>query len=269
MFPLAAADTETTGLRMGSRLVELAGVLFDENGRVIDGFQTLVNPGMPIPSGSHEKHGITNDMVKDAPDAGTALRDFFKELDEESGVSLVFHNAPYDVGVINYELQRHGIVAPRAPRVIDTLAIARERGARKGNALDQLAEKYSLTAAGEAHRALHDADICRQFFMVCHNAQPITKSWAKTWASYCTYDYTDDFPSDLAMLPELVAEGAPLAFKYEDADGKPSQRTITPYGWAVKDGSLYFSGNCHLRSAETGKIEIRDFRADRVQQVFA
>lgn len=268
MFPLAATDTETTGLSMGSRIVELAGVLFDETGAVIDRFETLVNPGMPIPKGSNEVHAITDDMVKDAPNAGVALAAFLEWLPREA--PLVIHNAPYDVGVINYDAQRCGFALPfKRPRIIDTLAIARERGTKKGNALDQLAAKYSLTSEGEAHRAMHDADICRQFFNVCHQAQPITKSWAGNWASYCTYDFTSDIPSDLAMLPDLVAEGAPIAFKYEDAEGKKSQRTITPYGWAVKDGLFYFSGNCHLRSQETGKLEIREFRADRVLQVFA
>lgn len=268
MFPLAATDTETTGLRMGARLCELAANLFDENGAVIDRFEMLINPGMPIPVDSNNIHHITDEMVEDAPSAGIALAAFFDWLPAEA--HLVIHNAPYDVGILNYELQRYARIAPE-PRVIDTLAIARERGGKRGNDLPALAKKYSLTSDGSPHRAGYDADITRQFFMVCHQAKPITKAWAGTWRSYCTYEFLADneLPSDLAMLPDLVAAGAPLAFKYEDAEGKKTKRTITPYGWAVKDGSLYFSGNCHLRSAETGKIEIRDFRADRVQQVFA
>ena len=251
-------DTETTGLAPGSRMVEIAGIKFDASG-VLDIFQTLINPGMPIPPDATKTHGIDDEIVADAPDAGEALTRFFGWLGEHR--NLIGHYAQYDTGIISWDAARCGVVLPDGLTVIDTCEMARAVGATKRNGLDALVEHYGIERRGTAHRAMSDADACRQYFHIVRDLQPLSPlPWAHAGHDY---RYTDEFPDGLAALPELVATGAPLSFGYEDKDGAATTRTITPYSWCVKptrDGRdiFYFDGHCHLRNAP------RQFRGDRV-----
>lgn len=92
-------DSETTGL-CGAYLVELAVV--DVGGRVL--LDTLVNPGMPIPPEAAAIHGITEDMVADAPTFAEILPRLGELL---TGRRLVIYNSSFDVGVLCNELDRH------------------------------------------------------------------------------------------------------------------------------------------------------------------
>src|SRR5512136_1568323 len=67
--PIVVVDTETTGQRPGiDRVVQFAAVRF-EHGKVTAEFETLVDPGIPIPAEATAIHGITDEMVRDAPRA--------------------------------------------------------------------------------------------------------------------------------------------------------------------------------------------------------
>ena len=258
-----AFDTETTGLAPGSRMVEIAGIRFDERG-LLETFHTLVNPGMPIPPDAIKTHGITDEMVADAPDAGEALTRFFGWLGEHR--SMVGHYAQYDTGIVSWDAARCGVVLPDGLTVIDTCEIAKAVGATKRNGLDALVEHYGIERRGTAHRAMSDADACWQYFNIVRDLQPLSPlPWAHAGHDY---HYTAEFPDGLAALPELVATGAPLTFCYEDKGGAATERTITPYSWCGKDTDegvelLYFDGYCHLRQAP------RQFRGDRVKALVA
>jgi DNA polymerase-3 subunit epsilon len=83
-------DTETTGLDRSDRLVEIGVV--DDAGAVV--FQSLINPGMPIPPAASKVHGITDEMVRDAPrlDAVTPALRALLIADGE----VVIYNAEFD-----------------------------------------------------------------------------------------------------------------------------------------------------------------------------
>lgn len=254
---IVAFDVETTGLEPGSRMIELAAVAFDDTGVVTDTFQQMCNPGMPLPPDITAINGITPAMLEGAPFVDLTLRDFFAWLPE--GSILIAHNAPYDCGVIAWDAARVGLIIPDRFRVMDTLALARSIAATKKNGLQALVEHYGIERMGEAHRAMSDADACRQYFMKVSGIPQLNAQPAQPWESFCTdYQYATGLTGILKDLPEMVAHGTALQFTYTDAKGETTDRAITPYGWAITAKGLMFHGHCHLRN------ERRSFYADRV-----
>src|SRR3990167_4692211 len=98
-----AFDVETTGVDPGSRILELAAIAFDENGVVLHEYDSLVNPGMPIPPDVTKISGITDEMVKDARTADIVLKNFFEWLPTNL---LIGHYAQFDTGIITWEAGR-------------------------------------------------------------------------------------------------------------------------------------------------------------------
>lgn len=96
-------DLETTGAKPGpSRITEI-GAYRVVNGRVTDGFQTLVNPEMPIPPFIVGLTRITDEMVKDAPLFADVAADFLEFIGDSI---LVAHNSGFDMRFLNYEIGR-------------------------------------------------------------------------------------------------------------------------------------------------------------------
>ena len=269
MIITIAVDVETTGVEPGSRMLELAAIAFDESGAVTDQYVHLVNPGMPIPPDVTKVNGITDDMVKDAPTAEKVLNGFFGWL---PGKLFVGHYAQYDTGIISWEAGRCGIPIPDDLQVLCTCAMAKENNITKNNKLITIADYYQLKRIGDDHRALSDAYLCKQYFLIVKSAMEheaaamnsVFKSLAPLpWgAAGHNYQYVDP-PEPVANLPELVAAGTPLSFKYKDAKDEVTERTITPYGWALADDADTLHGWCHMREAR------RTFRVDRIVEVMA
>jgi DNA polymerase-3 subunit alpha (Gram-positive type) len=116
---IVAFDLETTGLDAGrERMTEIGAVLFS-GGRIVDTFQTFVNPGKPIPKEITALTGIRDRDVFDAPGEEEALRAFLRFA---GGRPLAAHNAEFDMGFIRAAAGRAGI--PLEPVYIDTLVLA-------------------------------------------------------------------------------------------------------------------------------------------------
>lgn len=158
-------DTETTGLlpRQGDEIVQIAALRI-VNGRRIDGevFDTLVNPGRGIPLSSTEVHGITEAMVSDAPDVGTALRQFHHFAQD---AVLVAHNAPFDMEF----LRRHeaGIGLRFDNPVLDTVLLSAVIfGQHEVHSLDALTHRLGITIPEEArHTAIGDTRATAEAFL--------------------------------------------------------------------------------------------------------
>ena len=246
MQDIVILDVETTGLLPGTRPVEFAALLCNSTG-VLKRFESLINPDMPIPKEVIAIHGITDEMVKDAPSAGEVLRDFLKWAETDL---MAAHNAPYDVGVISWAAGHAGIELPPL-MVIDTCEIAKAAKLTKSNKLETLIEFHGIKTEGQPHRAMRDADACAKYLMLNADVEAFIRPWKPE------YEYTSDFPSHLEILPELVRTGTTMTFTYQDDKGGVTERTITPYGWC-KQGAFMFQGWCHLREDK------RTFRADRI-----
>lgn len=148
----AVLDTETTGLMVeqGGKICELA-VSVSQNGEKLEEFSTLLNPQMPMHPDVIAIHGITNDMVKNAPLFGDIIPQLLGLLD---GCVLVAHNADFDLGFLRGEMEHCGLHLPNYP-VLDTLKLARKNGCFARNNLGTIAASLGIDASG-AHRALAD-----------------------------------------------------------------------------------------------------------------
>ncbi|MBN1444490.1 MAG: 3'-5' exonuclease [Candidatus Omnitrophica bacterium] len=150
---LIAFDVETTGLKPleGDRIIELALIRI-RDGSVVEKIVTAVNPGINIPPEVCSIHGITDDMVKDAPpfrDIAGKIADFIR------GKTLLIHNADFDISFLKKEFELCGMSCPEV-KVIDTLAIAKNSFRFPGNSLSRIAVHYKIDTEG-LHRAEADA----------------------------------------------------------------------------------------------------------------
>ncbi|MFS0782263.1 PolC-type DNA polymerase III [Bacillus sp. 1P06AnD] len=147
-------DVETTGLSaVYDTIIELAAVKV-KNGEIIDTFEAFANPHHPLSATTIELTGITDDMVRDAPEIGTVLKRF-KEWAEDD--ILVAHNASFDMGFLNVGYKKIGYERAANP-VIDTLELGRFLYPEmKSHRLNTLAKKFDIDLT-QHHRAIYDAE---------------------------------------------------------------------------------------------------------------
>jgi DNA polymerase-3 subunit epsilon len=158
-------DTETTGLlpRQGDEIVQIAALRI-VNGRRVETevFDTLVNPGRPIPLSSTQVHGITEAMVATAPTVTEALREFHRFAE---GAVLVAHNAPFDMEFLRRHEPALGLHFDNP--VLDTVLLsAVVFGQHDVHSLDALTHRLGITIPEEArHTAIGDTRATAEAFL--------------------------------------------------------------------------------------------------------
>ena len=148
-------DLETTGGSPRDCFITEFGAVRSSGGVRTGEFQTLVNPGVPIPPFIAALTGITTAAVATAPRIAAVLPMF---LDFARGSVLVAHNAPFDIGFLKAAAADLGLDWPGFP-VLDTARLARvllHRDEVPNNKLATLARHFLATTTPD-HRALHDA----------------------------------------------------------------------------------------------------------------
>lgn len=153
-------DTETTGLRSKTdRVIELA--CYDPE--LDKTFETFLHPGCRIPPESSAIHGITDDMIKDAPSFADMAHEFIKFCEGDT-VLIAHNNDAFDVHFIRAEFERAGIAMPEW-RFLDSLKWARRyRPDLPRHTLQSLREVYGIPE-NRAHRALADVIVLKEVFM--------------------------------------------------------------------------------------------------------
>jgi DNA polymerase-3 subunit epsilon len=171
-------DTETTGLNplTGDRMVEIGCVeLLNrvETGRT---FHAYFNPCRPMPSGAEAVHGLSDAFLADKPLFG----DICEELLEFFGDSpLIAHNASFDFGFLNHELNLCGRPLVCLTRMVDTLAIARQRHPGAKHSLDALCTRFGVDRSLRIkHGALIDAQLLAQCYVELTGGRQIGLSLA-------------------------------------------------------------------------------------------
>lgn len=157
-------DTETTGLEAngGDRLVEIGCV--EMVNRILTGnvYHVYINPERDMPIEAFNVHGLSAEFLSDKP-VFAAIADEF--LDFIAGDTLVIHNAAFDVGFLNAELDRIGRPVISRDRVVDTLALARRKHPGGGNRLDDLMNRYGIDSSRRVkHGALLDAELLAEVY---------------------------------------------------------------------------------------------------------
>jgi len=118
-------DLETTGLypERGDRIVEIGAVPVIGNEILVnEGFETFVDPGIPIPPHITEITSITDEMVRDAPPIEDVLPRFIAYIED---FPLVAHNAPFDIGFLQLYLKKLGL-KPLTNKIIDTVTLSKK-----------------------------------------------------------------------------------------------------------------------------------------------
>lgn len=147
-------DVETTGLSaVYDTIIELAAVKV-ENGEIIDRFESFANPHHPLSQTTTDLTGITDDMVKNAPEVSEVLQDFHEWMGDSV---LVAHNASFDIGFLNQGLKQMQMDKVSNP-VIDTLELARFLFPQfKNHRLNTLCKHFNIELT-QHHRAIYDAE---------------------------------------------------------------------------------------------------------------
>ena len=149
-------DTETTGRETATDEIVQIGAVRVLNGRVVEGeaFETLVDPGRPIPAASTRVHGIDDAAVAGAPGIAEAGRAFHRFCD---GSVLVAHNAPFDLAFLHRH--REAVGASFDHPVLDTVLLsAAVYGESVPHTLDAIAERLGVALdAAARHTATGDA----------------------------------------------------------------------------------------------------------------
>ncbi len=148
-------DLETTGGKPQDAGITEIGAVKVRGGEVLGEFQTLVNPGSPIPPFVAALTGITDRMLVDAPPVASATASFWEFA---QGSVIVAHNAPYDVGFLRAASEKFDHPWP-APRTVDTARIARRALSKDDvrNCKLQTLAQYFRSPTSPTHRALDDA----------------------------------------------------------------------------------------------------------------
>jgi len=160
-------DTETTGLSAegGDRIIELGCVELYARKLTGNNLHFYFNPERDSHEDALKVHGISNEFLRDKPKFVELSDDI---LDYLSDAELIIHNAAFDVGFLNKELERAGKKPLKAyvANVIDTLVMAKEMFPGKRNSLDALCDRLEVDNSGRTlHGALLDAELLADVYI--------------------------------------------------------------------------------------------------------
>ncbi len=167
-------DTETTGLEtaQGHRLIEIGGVELLNRKFTGRQFHQYINPEREMDAEAFAVHGISNEFLRDKPKFVEIVEEFLAFVGD---AELIIHNAPFDLGFINHELQLWKKETPLIQThcsILDTLILARQLHVGQRNSLDALCKRYSIdNTHRDLHGALLDAKLLAQVYLIMTGGQ--------------------------------------------------------------------------------------------------
>jgi DNA polymerase-3 subunit epsilon len=158
-------DTETTGLDplRGDRLVEIGCIELLNSIPSGQTFHRYINPQRDVPDEAFRVHGLSAEFLSDKPLFADVVDDMLAFIGD---APLIIHNASFDAGFINAELDRCGRAAIARERLVDTLMLARRKFVGVRNSLDDLCARFGIdTSRRVKHGALLDAELLAEVYL--------------------------------------------------------------------------------------------------------
>ena len=160
-------DTDTTGLSPddGDRIIEIGCVELLHRKLTGNNLHLYINPERDSHEDALRVHGITTEFLKDKPKFAEVVDQFLEYIE---GAEVIIHNAPFDIGFLNKELELQGRkpLTTYIEGVIDTLVMAKEMFPGKRNSLDSLCDRLEVDNSGRTlHGALLDAELLADVYI--------------------------------------------------------------------------------------------------------
>ena len=160
-------DTETTGLSAenGDRIIEIGCVELVARKLTGNNKHFYLNPERDSHEDAMKVHGISNEFLKDKPRFGVIAAELLEYL---NGAEIIIHNAPFDVGFLNKELEICGQppISAHVGKITDSLMMAKELYPGKRNSLDALCDRLEVDNSGRTlHGALLDAELLADVYI--------------------------------------------------------------------------------------------------------
>src|SRR6516165_4254927 len=158
-------DTETTGLDpyKGDRLVEIGCIELLNRFPTGRTFHRYINPERDMPQEAFAVHGLSSDFLKDKPLFASIAEELLEFVGE---AALVAHNATFDLGFLNAELERIKRSSIPRDRLVDTLLLARRKYPGGSNRLDDLCSRFGIDNSRRTkHGALLDAELLAEIYV--------------------------------------------------------------------------------------------------------
>ena len=160
-------DTETTGLSAegGDRVIELGCVELVNRKLTGNNLHFYFNPGRDSHEDALKVHGISNEFLRDKPKFAAVVQEVLNYVE---GAEIIIHNAAFDVGFLNKELELAGQkpFTTFVEGVVDTLVMAKQMYPGKRNSLDALCERLGVDNSGRTlHGALLDAELLADVYI--------------------------------------------------------------------------------------------------------
>jgi DNA polymerase-3 subunit epsilon len=220
-------DTETTGLSAdgGDRIIEIGCVELVARKLTGNDRHMYLNPERDSHEDALKVHGISNEFLRDKPKFSSVADDLVEYL---RGAELIIHNAPFDVGFLDRELERVGRPALRTfvANVVDSLVLAKQTFPGKRNSLDALCDRLEVDNSGRTlHGALLDAQLLADVYIRLTRGQnalvmDIDEPEAEQQAA-CALDLSQfDLPVLQASSAELAAHENVLSDLDKASKGK-------------------------------------------------
>lgn len=173
MASIIILDTETTGLKVedGHRIIEVGCVEIHDRRVSGRSLHHLINPEREVDAGATQVHGFTLADLEDKPRFAEIADEFLAFV---RGNAVVIHNAAFDVGFLNMELDRIGRpqIQTVAAEVIDSLRMARDLFPAQRNSLDALCDRFGISNAHRRfHGALLDAELLAEVYLAMTRGQ--------------------------------------------------------------------------------------------------
>jgi DNA polymerase-3 subunit epsilon len=244
-YTYVAFDTETSGAYpVGHDIVEFGAVKWYK-GQEIGRLQFLLKPREPMTDFIIGIHGITNDMVADAPLMSEKIREiheFFK------GAVVMAHHAPFDLGFVALDFELNQLPLPLEPAICTSLLSRRWILDIENHKLQTLVKHLQIDG-GQAHRAYDDAKACLQVALACFakmkpgaTLADVLKGQGKdlSWKNYSLLSANQDVQN----IMQAIRSKKKIDMVYQNGPQKGEVRTVDPIGIVRNPDGDYLMATC-------------------------